>query len=98
MLAGIDREQDGDEAAHDMRVAVALEIQHRAGRAVRPDIGDEPHLAGAALHFIGVVMRRVGERRQFAPQLDHVAIAVVPLVEQREILDDVVNRGHAPDI
>ena len=95
-LAGIEREQDRDQPAHDMGVAVAGEGQHRARRAVRLDRGRKPHLAGAALHLVGVAARGLRQRRQRAAKLDQIAIAVVPLVQQGEILDDLVDRRSVP--
>src|SRR5690606_23480857 len=65
----------------------------RSGRAARLfDRGLEPDLARAAAHLVGLVARRIRQRRERAPELDHVAIAIVPLIENREILKDLVNR------
>src|SRR5690606_16758797 len=49
-LVLVDREQDGDQPAHDMRIAVALKTQPRLPRPVgrRHDLGYQPDLAGAA--------------------------------------------------
>ena len=93
-LAGIEREEDRDQPAHDVGVAVALEGQRRAVGAVRLHVGHQPDLAGAAAHLVGLGVRRLGERRQVASELDHIAVAIVPLVEQLEILNDVVDIGH----
>ena len=67
-------------------------MQHRAGAAVRLDRGRKPDLAGAALHLVGVVAGGVGQRRQRAAELDQIAVAVVPLLQKFEILDDLVDR------
>ena len=64
---------------------VAFEAQFRSCRAVRLDVSEQPDLARAAAHLVLFRMRGLGEGRQFAPELDHVAIAVVPLVEQGEV-------------
>src|SRR6185503_114326 len=77
-----------------MGVAVAVEGQKRAGGAIALDMSDQPHLARATAYFVGLDMRGLRQRRQIAAEFDDVAIAVVPLLEQREILDDVVDRGH----
>ena len=64
-LAVEQREQHGDQAAHDVGVAVALEVEDR--RAVRHRCGSragEPDLAGAAAHLVGVGAQRFGQRRQ----------------------------------
>src|SRR5262249_16604972 len=76
---------------HDVRVAIADEGEDWPARAVRLDAGCEPHLTGAALHLVGVGARALGQRRQLAAELDHIAVAVVPVVEDGEIVDDVVD-------
>src|SRR5262249_19735137 len=80
-LARVKGEQDRDQPAHDVRVAVAHKGEDRPTRAVRLDAGCEPHLAGAALDFVGVAARVVGQRRQLAAEFDHITVAVVPIVE-----------------
>src|ERR1700688_1222450 len=47
-LAGIKREQDGDQATHNMSVAVAVEGEGRARGAVRLNVCEQPDLAGTA--------------------------------------------------
>ena len=94
-LAGKDRQNDCDETAHNMRVEVAPELQHRVGPVFV--FRDNPDLAGAALHL---VLRRVlgfGQRLKTAAKLDQIAVAVVPVVEKLEILDNGVDIriGHA---
>jgi hypothetical protein len=37
-------------------------------------------LAGAAAHLVALDAQLRGERRQRAPELDHVAVAVLPVV------------------
>ena len=57
--ARVDRKQDGDEAPHDMGVAVALEDEARrgpVGRAV--DLSREPDLTGAAANPVRLRSRR----------------------------------------
>ena len=71
-----------------------IECQHRAARAIRTHVGVEPDLARASLHLVGVAVRRRRKRRQFPPQFDQIAVAVVPVVEDREIVDDFVDVGH----
>src|SRR6516164_3672431 len=93
-LARIDSEQNCNQSAHDMGIAVAGKSQHRAAGAIRAHGGVEPDLACAALNLIGIAMRRVGQRRQFAPQLNQIAIAIVPVVQDRKIADDLVNVSH----
>src|SRR4029079_11015864 len=47
---------------------------------------------GAALHLVGVAAGRLRQRRQRAAEFDQVAVAVVPLLQQIEILNDLVDR------
>src|SRR5690349_13597834 len=88
-LAGVEREENRDHAAHDMGVAVADEAQSRAA-AIRIDFGREPDLAHAALHLVRCRALALGQGLKPAPELDHVAIAVLPVVEEREVGADLV--------
>src|ERR1700759_4584757 len=51
-MAGIKRQQDRDQAAHDMRVAVAEISEYRLPVAVAVDGLRQPDLADAALHLV----------------------------------------------
>src|SRR5262249_60406103 len=57
-LARIDSEQDRNQSAHDMGIAVTAKGQHGRPRAVRAHRGVEPDLARAALDLVGITMRR----------------------------------------
>ncbi|MNS52547.1 hypothetical protein D3C72_852650 [compost metagenome] len=75
-----------------MRIRIALEGQQRVFRAVA--MADEPDLAGAAMHLVfgrALVLRQVGQR--FA-EFDDITIAVLPVVEESEIVKDRFERGH----
>ena len=50
-LAGEQPQQHGDQAAHDMGVGIAPEDHASAGLG----FGDQPDLAGAAAHLVGLV-------------------------------------------
>ena len=52
-LAGEHREQDGDQAAHDMGIAVAEILQLRFATAAAVELFRQPDLAGAPLHLVG---------------------------------------------
>src|SRR5436190_23903423 len=93
-LARIESEQDCNQSAHNMGITIAGKSQHWAARAVRAHSGVEPDLARAALNFVGMAMRRLRQRRQFAPQLNQIAIAIIPVVQDREIANDLVNVSH----
>src|SRR5262247_322789 len=84
-----------------MGIAVAAEREDRAAPAVRTHGRGEPDLAGAALHLVPLGAVALGQRREAATELDDVTIAVVPFVEQRKIVDNLVEgrrvgrgRGH----
>jgi hypothetical protein len=85
-LARIDSEQDRNQSAHDMGITIA----GKAARAVRAHSGVELDLARAALNLVGIAMRRLRQWRQLAPQLNQIAIAIVPVVQDRKIADDLV--------
>lgn len=55
---------------------------------------EQPDLTGATLHFVSIGVGANCQRRQSAPKFDDVAIAVVPLIEQREIFNDLVDWSH----
>ena len=92
---GIERVQDRDQAAHDHRVAVAAKVEPRRG-ALAVDPRREPDLAGAALDLGRRRPQRVVERRHRAAELDDVAVAVLPVVEEGEVVGDrfEAGRGH----
>ena len=82
--AVVDGGEDGDEAAYDVRVAVGEEGEDRSPVAAL-NVGGEPDLAGAAAHLVGVSPQRFGQRRQGAAELDQIAVAILPIVEQGEV-------------
>ena len=49
-------------------------------------------------HLVGLRMLDVGKGNKRAAEFDHVAIAIVPLLEQREIFPDFVDRHGVPRI
>ena len=75
-----------------MGVAVPDKGEHRTVLSVRALAGRKPDLAGAALHLVSLVALVVVERNKPAAQLDHVAVAIVPGLEQRKVIDDLVHR------
>src|SRR6478672_5908426 len=77
-----------------MGVAVALEDEARRGPVGRAiDLSREPDLTGAAANSVRLRSRRFRQRRQGAAEPDHVAIAVLPVVEELEVSDDAL-KGH----
>src|ERR1700758_5187068 len=77
-----------------MGIAIAGKSQYWAARAVRAHGGIQPDLARAALNLVGIAMRRLRQRRQVAPQLNQVAITIVPVVQDRKIARDLANVSH----
>src|SRR6202165_717238 len=78
-----------------MRVAVPERMQQRlAGRAAGDPLC-KPDLGGAALHLVGCGMLGFRHRIQRAAELDDIPVAVVPLVQQRKIIPDFVDRHRA---
>src|ERR1700731_3470440 len=76
-----------------MGVAVALKDEARRGPVGRPIApGREPDLTGAAANSVRLRSRRFRQRRQGAAELDHVAIAVLPVIQQLEVREDVFER------
>src|SRR5208337_3832257 len=84
----IKREQNGDKPPDDMSVAIAPETQDRV-RSVSFRMRDQPHLACAAANFRPGRALGILQRLQFAAKLDQIAIPVLPIVEQAEIIDDL---------
>src|SRR3954470_20399001 len=76
-----------------MGVAVAAPAQHGL-RARALDAALQPDLAGAALDLVGVAVRFRGERGQHAAEFDQVAVALLPIVQEFEVRDDLVHRGQ----
>src|SRR6476646_7686519 len=72
---------------------VALEDEARRGPVGRAiDLGREPDLTGAAANSVRLRSRRFRQRRQGAAELDHVAIAVLPVIQELEVREDVLER------
>lgn len=84
----VDCEQNGNQTANNVGVAVTVEVQACArGGRVKPD------LAGAASDLVVVVALIFRKFRQFATELDHITVAVFPIVEEGEVFADLVE-GH----
>src|SRR5262249_29683682 len=96
-LARIEREENGNQPAHDVGVAIADEAQARAG-AVRLDLCRQPNLTHAALHLVGGRALCLGQGLKLAPELDDVAVTVLPIVEEGEIGEDLVEARHLPRV
>src|SRR6202022_2153089 len=89
-------QQDRDQSAHDMRVAVAQIVQQRFVGSAAVDLLCEPNLAGAALHLVYSGMPGFRHGIQRAAEFDDIPIAVVPIVQERKIIPDFVDRHRVP--
>ena len=89
---GVERVQHRDQPAHDHRVGIALEVEARR-RPLALDPRHDPDLAGAALDLGRRHPQRVVERRHGAAELDDVAVAVLPVVEEGEVVGDLFEAG-----
>src|SRR6266487_4053375 len=72
-LAGENCEQNGDEPAHDVGIAVAGEGEHGSARTIRMHGGCEPNLAGAALDLVRLGTVTLRQRVQAAAEFDDIA-------------------------
>src|SRR5215475_8775765 len=95
-ISRVEGEQNRDQAAHDVGVAVAGETQNRLALCAPFDVGQQPHLARAARHLVGLGPRPLRQRFECAPQFDHVTIAIIPLIEQGEVRGDFVDLHDGP--
>ena len=90
----IKRKQDRDKSAHDMGVTVAEVVQPELTAAICDPAFLQPNLARAALDLVGCGMLGVGHRIERAAELDDIAVAVIPIFKQREIVLDFVDVCH----
>lgn len=58
---------------------------------------DDPHLALAAVDEVCLGLAGIRQRRQLAAEVDQIAVAVFPVVEEGEALGDVVGTDAAPE-
>ena len=75
-----------------MGIAVAAEMKNGLARTVCARLALDPDLADAAANLVGVVVRRLGQRLQRAAELDDIAVAVLPIIEEGEVVAYGVNR------
>lgn len=61
-------------------------------RAVGLRFGDQPHLAGAATHLVGVTPLGRRQRLEAAAEVDYMAVALFPVAEQLEFGVQVIQR------
>ncbi len=88
----VQRERDRNQAADEVRIAVAAKMKDRPAILVRSRLALDPNLAHAASNLVGVVVRAFGQRLQRATEFDHIAVAIFPIVQKSEVFADRFNR------
>lgn len=89
-LAVGEREQDDDQAVDDAGVTLGAEV-NAGGAVVADDLRDEPDLRLAAVNPVGFVFLAGGEIGKLFAEFDEVAALVLPLPEEIELFDQLVN-------
>jgi hypothetical protein len=87
-MVRIKRQRDGDQAAHEVGIAVAPVMEALFAAYARLSLELEPDLAYAAANLVGIVMGGLAQRLERAAELDNIAVAVFPIVEESEIFAD----------
>ena len=78
-------QQEADDPLDDEGIALPAEVDTLAIVA-----GGDPYTALAALDEVGRRLVRLGERCELAPEIDEQRIAIHPVIECCEVLDDLV--------
>lgn len=94
--SGKEGKQNCHQTANDVGVRGALEKNEGIGTF--SDARLQPDLAHAALHLVGVGLRSSGQRVERLAELDDIAVAVFPIVDESEIFADGIKSGHGIDI
>ena len=76
-----------DQPGHDRRVAGGLEMH-----LLRAAAGHQPHHRLAAVHAEILGLEFLGEGRQLLAQVDQILVALGPVAEEGELVDDVLLR------
>jgi hypothetical protein len=80
-LVGKKGDRDGDQASHQMRVAVASIMEDLFAIGAFSRLALQPNLADAAPHLVHAVARRLAERLERVTQFDDITVAILPIVE-----------------
>jgi hypothetical protein len=87
----VELHQHRDQPFHDEGVAVGPEMQVRL--AVDPvHVVGEPDLRHAAFDLGLFGLLRLGHRLELLAEVDDIGVAVLPIVEEGEIVDQLVHR------
>src|SRR5690606_11082752 len=97
--AGIEREEDGDEALDDHGIGFAAIDKGRASVRSLRLLGHEPDLRNAAMDLVSRSLVGRIEPRQPLPELDDIAVTLLPIIEKGKVFGDVGEGGgcgHTP--
>jgi hypothetical protein len=75
-----------------MRVAVTGKIENRLAPVVRADVRRKPYLTCASLNLVALGTLALRQGRKHTAKLNEIAVAVVPVLQERKIVDDIVDR------
>lgn len=94
--AGIERQQDRDQTSNDMGVGIPKECQFGVVTIASPRM--QPHLADTTRNLVCIVAGILGIGSKIAAEFYHVAVSLLPVVQEREVVSDCIDRGHRPHI
>jgi len=86
--AGKERNRNGDQSPHEVRVAVAAKMQGLAAIRARLRLAFQPNLTDAAPHLVGVIVGRRAQGFERVTQFEDIAVAILPIVKGVKIFAD----------
>jgi hypothetical protein len=89
------RNRNGDQPSHEVRVAVATVVQSFFAFGVRLQFAHQPNLADAAPNLVGAVVRFFAQRLERMPKLDDIAIPILPIIEGSKVFANDVDRRQS---
>src|ERR1700722_8063807 len=88
---GKERDRNGDQAPHEVGVAVAAVVQDAYAFRDRPRLAFHPYLSDAAPNFVDVVVGLFARRLERMTQFKDITISILPVVEKGKIVAYAVN-------
>ena len=85
------RNRNGDQPSHEVRVAVAAVVQDFFAFGVRFQLAQQPNLADAAPYFVGAVVVVLAQRLESMSQFDDIAVPILPIIEGSKIFANGVD-------
>jgi hypothetical protein len=89
---GKERNRNGDQPPHEVRVAVAAKMQGLSAIRARPRLALQPDLTDAAPDLVDVIVRRRAQGFERVAELDDIAVAVLPIVKGVKVFADRLDR------